>query len=351
MAHLWLRAEARPTERRTPLLPKGAAHLIDAGFEIAVEASPMRVVPDTDFAAAGCRIVPAGSWREAPPDAFILGLKELPEEEMPLRHRHIMFAHAYKGQPGAEAVLRRFRDGGGTLYDIEYLTDGAGRRVVAFGYYAGFVGAAVTLFGLAAQRRGDRLGPLTPWSSSEALCDAVEAAIGSAVPDALIVGAKGRVGTGASDLFSRVGVTTQTLWDIDETAHGGPFPEILEHEVFINGILAGPGAPVFVPPEAVSAPRRLRMIGDVACDPGSPYNPIPLYDAPTSWDAPLVQVAQNPPLGIMAIDNLPSLLPRESSGEFADQFLPHLETLTAPEAGIWGRAAAVFAEHVARLDQ
>ena len=351
MVHLWLRAEARPTERRTPLSPTGAAHLIGAGFEITVETSPMRVVPDADFATVGCRIVPAGSWREAPMDAFILGLKELPEEETPLRHRHIMFAHAYKGQPGAAAVLMRFREGGGTLYDIEYLTEADGRRVVAFGYYAGFVGAAVTLLGLAAQRRGERLTPLAPWVSSEALCDAVEAAIGPAVPDTLIVGAKGRVGTGASDLLSRVGVTSQTLWDIEETAHGGPFPEILDREVFINGILAGPGAPVFVPPEAASGRRRLRMIGDVACDPGSPYNPVPLYDAPTSWEAPVLDVARDPPLGIMAIDNLPSLLPRESSDEFADQFLPHLETLKAPGAGIWGRAADVFAEHVAGLDQ
>ena len=351
MALLWLRAEARPTERRTPLLPKGAAHLIDAGFEISVEASPMRVVPDADFAAAGCRIVPGGSWREAPSAAFILGLKELPEEDLPLGHRHIMFGHAYKGQPEAAALLRRFRDGGGMLFDIEYLADDSGRRVAAFGYYAGFVGAGVTLLALAAQRRGAVLPPLTPWSSSEALCDVVADALGGPKPDALIVGARGRVGTGAADLMARVGVLGQTLWDIEDTAHGGPFPEILDNEVFINGILAGPGAPVFVPPEAVSGPRRLRMIGDIACDPGGPYNPVPLYDAPTTWDAAVVQVAQDPPLGIMAIDNLPSLLPREASVEFADQFLTHLETLTAPEAGIWGRAADIFAEHTARLGQ
>ena len=35
-----------------------------------------------------------------------------------------------------------------------------------------------------------------------------------------------------------------TEWDIDETAHGGPFPEILTHDIFLNCILAAPGVPV-----------------------------------------------------------------------------------------------------------
>ena len=49
-------------------------------------------------------------------------------------------------EPTAGSVrLRRFRDGGGTLYDLEYLTDENGRRMAAFGYWAGYAGAAVSL--------------------------------------------------------------------------------------------------------------------------------------------------------------------------------------------------------------
>ena len=33
---------------------------------------------------------------------------------------------------------------------------------------------------------------------------------------------------------------------VAETASGGPFPEILQHEMFLNCILARPGCPVFV---------------------------------------------------------------------------------------------------------
>ena len=59
---------------------------------------------------------------------------------------------------------------------------------------------------------------------------------------------------------------------------GGPFPEILEHEIFLNCILARPGCPVFVPASAKTAARKLTVIGDIACDPTSDYSPIKVYD-------------------------------------------------------------------------
>ena len=40
-----------------------------------------------------------GSWPSAPKEAFIVGLKELPESKDPVIHRHIFYAHAYKVGP------------------------------------------------------------------------------------------------------------------------------------------------------------------------------------------------------------------------------------------------------------
>jgi len=90
--------------------------------------------------------VETGSWRTAPTEYFIVGLKELPEnDESPLKHRHIFFGHCYKYQKGWKELLARFSAGGGTLLDMEFLNDDKGRRVAAFGYYAGFAGSAVAL--------------------------------------------------------------------------------------------------------------------------------------------------------------------------------------------------------------
>ena len=345
MTHLWIRAEQRPNEDRVGLTPDGAAALVAAGMQVTVEHSRSRAIGIDGYAAAGCRIVAENLWPAAPADAIIFGLKELPEDGTPLRHRHTMFGHAYKGQPAGQTLLQRFKAGGGTLYDLEYLVDEAGRRVAAFGYWAGYAGAAVSLKCWAAQQRGALAGAVAKYAGKWALLDDLAAEMtGLDRPRALIIGALGRVGTGAADLCAALGVAV-TKWDIAETASGGPFPEVLRHEIFLNCILARPGCPVFVPASAKTDARALRVIGDIACDPTSDFSPVKVYDRATDWDAPALRVADAPPLDVMAIDNLPSLLPVESSTDYAAQLLPSLMTLGAIETGVWGRAKAEFDRH------
>jgi saccharopine dehydrogenase (NAD+, L-lysine-forming) len=259
-----------------------------------------------------------------------------------------MFGHAFKGQHSGKALLDRFAAGGGTLYDLEYLVDEAGRRVAAFGYWAGYAGAAVTLKSWCAQQRGEICGPVGVYPGKDALLAELSAelkAVQADVPSAIVIGALGRVGTGAADLCEAMGITV-TKWDMAETASGGPFPQILQHDLFLNCIFARPGTPVFVPAEALSAARRLTAIGDVACDPDSDYNPVPIYNQATSWEAPALRVASDPVMDVMAIDNLPSMLPVESSQDYAGQLLPSLLTLTDLKTGVWGRAEAKFREFV-----
>ncbi len=349
MTHLWVRAEQRPNEERVGITPEGVRAVLEAGISVTVEESARRVLPIESYRAAGAQSAPKGSWPEAPDDALIFGLKELPEDSSPLRHRHIMFGHAFKGQHAGRALLKRFRRGGGVLYDLEYLVTPEGRRVAAFGYWAGYAGAAVSLRAWAAQARGGICPPVATSASKDALLAALAADIaGLGTPSAIVIGALGRVGAGAADLCEAMGVTV-TRWDMEQTRHGGPFPEILAHDLFFNCILARPGTPVFVPKSALDASRKLSVIGDVACDPDSDYNPVPLYEKATSWTAPVTRVQDAPPLDVMAIDNLPSLLPRESSEDFAAQLLPHLLSLGAPDRGVWGRAEATFREHMEAL--
>jgi saccharopine dehydrogenase (NAD+, L-lysine-forming) len=134
-----------------------------------------------------------------------------------------------------------------------------------------------------------------------------------------------------------------------ETASGGPFPEVLEHEIFLNCILARPGCPVFVPASATTAKRALTVIGDIACDPTSDFSPVKVYDRATDWAGPALRVHDDPPLDVTAIDNLPSLLPVESSQDYAAQLLPSLLTLGDLEGGVWGRAQAEFLRHTKDL--
>ncbi|WP_128253190.1 saccharopine dehydrogenase [Falsirhodobacter deserti] len=344
--HLWMRHEQRPHEERTGLTPEGVAALVAQGFRVTVEDSPTRCIATAVYAEAGAQIAPAESWPVAPRDAIIFGLKELPEDGTPLIHRHILFGHAFKGQRAGQLLLARFRQGGGTLYDLESLVDESGRRVAAFGYWAGYAGAAVALKCWAAQQAGGICGPLARFSGRVALLSDLAHELGDAQrPRVLIIGANGRVGTGADDLCSALEVPV-TRWDMAETASGGPFPEVLTHDIFLNCILARPGCPVFVPVSALAAQRALRVIGDIACDPSSDYSPIKVYDRTTDWDSPALRVADAPVLDVTAIDNLPSLLPVESSEDYAIQLLPSLRALDRLDQGVWARAKAEFDRHI-----
>jgi len=169
MTHLWVRAEQRENEERVGLTPEGCAALIAAGIRVTVEQSDVRAIPIEGYRKAGAEIAAQNSWPQAPEDAIIFGLKELPEDGTPLPHRHIMFGHAFKGQPAGQDLLRRFKAGGGTLYDLEYLVDTDGRRVAAFGYWAGFAGAAVALKCWLAQQRNEICGPVGVYAGRDAL--------------------------------------------------------------------------------------------------------------------------------------------------------------------------------------
>lgn len=321
---LWLRAEERPDEHRTPLVPADAARLVAQGMRVVVEESAHRVYDASAYRSAGCTIVPSGQWPEAPGEAYVLGLKELPAAGEPLRHRHIYFGHCYKGQPGAGELLRRFAEGGGELLDLEYLTGDDGRRLVAFGYWAGYAGAA-----LAVLHDSDALrAPLEPMSKQE--LDDRLAGTATAPGKALVIGALGRCGSGARHALARAGRAV-TAWDLAETEHLDR-AALLAHNLLVNAVLTTGDAQPFLTSADVADPRRrLATIADVTCDVGSPGHTLPIYDATTTWSEPVRRVATRPaPLDVIAIDNLPSLLPREASDAFSADLAPLLSTVDRP---------------------
>lgn len=287
---------------------------------------------------------------------------------VPLVHSHIHFGHCYKGQEGWASYLNRFARGGGILYDIEFLTDASGKRVAAFGYYAGYAGAAVSLLAWAHQLQN----PATPcpsipaYSSDKALVSDVKSAVAAAVPlnngqnpRVIIIGALGRCGTGAVDLCCLAGIPDTNIlkWDMAETARGGPFEEIAAADIFVNCIYLREPIPPVVTRESLSRPgRKLRVACDVSCDPTDPMNPVPLYRVPTTFTKPTSPVegvlGDGPELTITAIDHLPSLVAREASDTFSNLLLPSLQVLDRRgEEGVWVRAEKTFRDNLAMIPQ
>ncbi|AMD20931.1 HDR189Cp [Eremothecium sinecaudum] len=363
---LHLRAETKPLEARAALTPTSVRHLVKKGFKIYVEESPQSAFSSDEYKEAGAVLVPFGSWKEAPLDRIIIGLKEMPERDtFPLVHEHIQFAHCYKKQAGWRDVLQRFVDGKGTLYDLEFLEDDRGVRVAAFGFYAGFVGAALGLKDWAFKQThsdSEEMDEVSPYDDEKKLVDDVRReyleaiAAGAKEPTVLIIGALGRCGRGARDFLRKCGIHEKNIkkWDMAETAVGGPFNEIAEADIFINTIYLGKPIPPFITMDLMDREdRKLSTIVDISADTTSPHNPIPLYSVSTTFSKPSLQVPTSigPKLSVIAIDHLPSLLPREASESFVSSLLPSLEQLgkrdTAP---VWKRAKLLFDKHCSLLD-
>ena len=353
-AHIWIRSEARGTERRAPVVPADVPVLLDAGFEVSVEESGQRIFPIEEYAAAGAAIVGEGTWPDAPEDAYVLGIKELPDEPADLRHRHIYFAHSFKGQEDARRTLERFARGGGRLLDIEYLTGEDGRRVVAFGYWAGYVGAALGVLHLA----GTLTAPLTLMAKHE-LDDELERA-GKAGADellALVTGARGRSGRGAQRALMTAGLPI-TRWDRPETRDLHK-QALLGHDLLVNCVVTHVPTTPFVERDDLDHERRLRVLADVTCDVTGPTNMLPVNTEITTWQEPVRRLhAGTPadgtaPLDVIAIDNLPSLLPREASEGFSADLTPHLLGLAGSDGptGPWRAAVRAFDEAVTQLGE
>jgi saccharopine dehydrogenase (NAD+, L-lysine-forming) len=358
---LWLRHETKAYEERVTVTPEAAKQLMEK-WAVHVERSPTRIIKDAEYEKAGCTMEDTGSWVNLPQDdsLLVVGLKELALDTFPIVNKHTYFAHVFKGQEGWQDVLTRYKKGGGVIYDYEFLANPQGYNVGAgMSPFAGFVGCAVSLRAWCHQE----LHPGTPLppvkvSTKQELVDELRVLVedvkgkGKAAPVVLVMGALGRCGGGAVDCASRVGLDV-IKWDKDETAKGGPFPEILtDCDVFINCILLQGSMAPFITHEVVDKvgpQRRLRVIGDVSCDPNSTNNPIPLYDAITSWEEPSVRVRDDPPLDIVSIDNLPSVLALEASHAFAELLLPAL--MAYPQDKGWAEAKKVFDEKMALVEE
>ncbi|KAK5995502.1 Lysine--2-oxoglutarate reductase [Cladobotryum mycophilum] len=375
-----LRAEQKPLEHRS-FSPAVIGALIEAGYPVSVERSSThpdfkRIFEDSEYEAVGATLVESGIWPNAAPGTLVLGLKEIPEEDFALKNDSILFMHCYKNQGGWEKVLSRFPRGGSVLYDLEFLVDTRGVRLSAFGFHAGFTGAAlgVKTWAWQLEHPGEKLPSVASYTegrgyyrNEDELVEQIRGDIAAGEkklgrkPTAFVLGALGRCGRGAIDLFLKAGLPEEniTKWDLAETKdRDGPYEEIAQHDIFLNAIYLSKPIPPFVNNELLSkAGRKLSIVVDVSCDTTNPHNPIPIYSINTTFDDPTVPVnvendQNTTPLSVISIDHLPSMLPREASESFSEGLRESLLQLKDRKtARVWADAEKLFNEKVALLPE
>ena len=225
--------------------------------------------------------------------------------------------------------------------------------MVAFGYWAGYVGAALGVLHVA----GTLAAPLAPMAKHE--LDAELEQAGKAGADlllALVTGARGRSGRGAQRALMTAGVPI-TRWDRQETRDLHK-QALLGHDLLVNCVVTHTPTTPFVEQSDLGHERRLRVLADVTCDVTGPTNMLPVNTEITTWQEPVRRLHGGTPehgiapLEVIAIDNLPSLLPREASEGFSADLTPHLLGLAEEggPSGPWRAAGRAFDEAIGRLE-
>lgn len=364
-----IREEKNPPDSRVPLAPSQVAELIKKGYQIEVQRSPNRCFKDSEYEELGIPMIDTITDQE-----FLLGVKEVPVENILEGKTYFMFSHTIKEQPYNAKLIQTIIKRKSTLVDYEVLVDSNDKRVIAFGKFAGMVGAHNAMYTYGKQTAKydlPRMKDLDDYESAKKIYSTLT------LPNARIVlTGTGRVSNGAALVLEDMGVKKVTpasfLKDKHEQAvftqlssffyakrkDGKVFENIQnfydypsqyesdfhhyvdQADIFINGIYWHPEAPAFFTTEQMKAKDfSIKVIADVTCDiapeasvpstlrPSTIADPIYGYDPKTESEISPFSGG----IDVMAVDNLPNELPKDASRAFGNMFIT--QVLTPQENG------------------
>lgn len=309
-----IRREFKTNEFRTPLIPRDCKKCIESGIMVYVEKSAQRCIPDDEYKEKGCIIIEDFTELNiSRNNTIVIGLKELDYSNPKLLPWcHLYFTHIFKNQEGSEEIIEKLLSSKAIVYDYEYFINKKEKRVIAFGYWAGFIGTAIGLIHYYYKSINKVINSLSPYKDASILFEEVEyfkhffrkINIG-------IIGVNGRSGRGSRFLLERLGIS-----NIHGYSRASDKEPLKQHNIIINCIKLSPEDDnIFISDETLHKFEKLAVIVDVSCDINAKNNPIRLNYKSTTFEEPVYKI--NDKVDIIAIDNLPSLLPNDSSDEFS----------------------------------
>ncbi len=358
-----IRERKTPPDQRVALSPEQCA-LVKRQFpvELVVEPSLIRSFQDEEYRAAGVELTDDLSDCD-----LLLGIKEIPVDALIPGKTYCIFSHTIKKQAYNRKLLQAVVQKGIRLIDYEVMTDDEGKRLIAFGRFAGMVGAhnGVMTYGM---RTG--LFLLPRMKSFKCYADAVQFYTTMTWPPfKTVLTGTGRVSSGAAQVLRDMGIrevspeafltensdhavfTQLSSPDYVARKDGKPFekkdfythpgefvsafePYFKSADLMINGIFWEKGSPAFFSVPDMQRPDfRIRVIADVTCD-MAPDSSIPstirastIADPVFGFDPFTGREAtpfQEQVVDMMAIDNLPSELPRDASESFGERFIRYV---------------------------
>ena len=358
-----------PADHRSPFTPDLLYEIqktFGNNLSICVEKSEFRCFTDEEYAVQGIEVVSDLS------DVDILfGVKEVPIAQLISGKTYFFFSHTIKKQPKNQALLQAILAKSIRLIDYELLKNPVGERVVAFGRWAGIVGA-YNAFWTYGMKTG--LFEIKRAIACRDLEDLkVELKKVFLPPIKIIVTGSGRVGKGVLEILKILGIQEVGEQDFLHKEFEEPVfvclsssdylrrkldggfdkadfyanPEAYEShflpfahtgEILIAAAYWDPKAPRLFELPAIQSPDfSISVIADITCDLDGSIPTTrrastivdPVYDVDRRTAEELPAFGKQDSISVMAIDNLPCELPRESSAEFARQ----LREWVIPELG------------------
>lgn len=356
-----------PSDRRVPLLPYQCVAIMQKypDVEMYVQPSDIRCISNKEYVSAGIPLREDLSSCD-----ILLGIKEVPIYQLIPDKTYLFFSHTIKLQPHNQKLLQSILEKRITMIDYEALRDKENKRVIAFGYYAGIVGAynAFLLLG-----KKYKLFDLTPaykcFDINELKAELKKVFL---PPFKFVLTGAGRVGNGAELMLKEMGVEkispqdflnktykhpvyTQitsaeynrshtadhdsAAWD---TEHFRAYPEKYQSDfmrfatvadVLIAGAYWDQRAPeLFTTDDIKRSDFSIRLIADITCDiNGSIPTTVKstnIYDPAYDFN-PFTKDLEAPfsdprNITVMAIDNLPCEVPRSASEDFGNQLIKYV---------------------------
>ncbi|HVE61613.1 MAG TPA: NAD(P)-dependent oxidoreductase [Chitinophagaceae bacterium] len=127
-----------PADKRVALTPLQCKwiHAQFPQIKIVAQSSSNRCFSDYEYRRAGIETV-----GEITDCDILIGIKEVPTENLIARKTYLFFSHTKKKQPHNQKLLQAIIQKKITLIDFECLEHSDGQRIIGFGFFAGIVGA------------------------------------------------------------------------------------------------------------------------------------------------------------------------------------------------------------------
>lgn len=357
-----------PPDKRVVLSPKQCRYISDnyPNLELFIQKSNIRKFTDKEYSDLDLNVVDNVNNCD-----ILLGVKEVPINELISNKKYFFFSHTYKQQEYNRNLLIAILEKNIQLIDWEVITDKKGRRLIAFGRYAGIVGCYNGLLGFGLKHNLfslKRAKDCFDRKDMEAQLSDVK------LPNnfKLVITGRGRVAGGAIEILDKLDIkevspeeflankfsypvyTQLGVEDYNRTNDDTKFikndffndpsnfdSNFLNYAKVADMYIAchywDSRAPyIFTKEDARNKEWNISMIADISCDidcaVASTLRPSTIADPFYGYNRKLEKednFHNENSIGVMAVDNLPCELPLDASIDFGEMFIKHvLEPIT-----------------------